>query len=79
MTYFVNVTSQGQISIPVGLRRKYGFDKTRRALVVERGQGIEILPVGDIFELEGAFKTDKKIPFIETRRQFEEALARGEV
>lgn len=78
MTYIVTVTSQGQISIPAPIRRKLRLDKSRLAIVRLRGDEITIKPVKDILDMRGIFKTDKKIDFKETRKKFEEALARGE-
>ena len=60
MLYTVSITSQGQISIPIDLRRKFGLDKIKRATVTEREGEIIIKPVKDLLELGGSFKTNKK-------------------
>lgn len=79
MTYFVNVTSQGQMSIPASIRRALGIQKKKKVIVrLEKGKMI-VSPVSDILDFEGIFKTNKKIPFRVTRKAFEEALGRGEV
>lgn len=78
MTYTVTITSQGQMSIPVDLRRAFGLDKTRKAIVYADGDKIVVEPVKDILELRGVVKTKKKIPFRTIRNAFEEALAKGE-
>lgn len=78
MTYFVTITSQGQMSIPAALRRQFGFEKTQKAIVRADEGKIIVEPIPDILSLRGVFKTKKKIPFRVTRKAFEEALARGE-
>jgi len=60
MIYPVTITSQGQISIPIKLRRELGLDKTKRAFVSSREGKIVIEPVKDLLELRGSIKTDKK-------------------
>ncbi len=77
MTYFVTITSQGQMSIPAALRRQFGLEKTRKAIVRADSGKIIVEPIADILSLRGVFKTKKKIPFSISRKAFEEALARG--
>lgn len=60
MTYTVSITSQGQISIPAALRRKFDFDKTKRALITEDNGNLIIEPVKDLLELAGSLKTKRK-------------------
>ncbi|OGG02155.1 hypothetical protein A2W14_06515 [Candidatus Gottesmanbacteria bacterium RBG_16_37_8] len=78
MIHYVTITSQGQISIPVEIRRQFSLDKRKKAMVEVVGDKIIITPEREIDELMGIFKTDKKIPFRKARQAFEEALARGE-
>lgn len=75
MTYTVSITSQGQISIPAKLRRKLGFHKKQKALVTEERGQLLVRPIKDVLELEGAFKTDKKIDFRAIREGFGQHLA----
>lgn len=56
----VTVTSQGQISIPAKLRRKYGLKKNKKILVKESGDKIILETVPDIFSMKGAFKHKTK-------------------
>jgi len=77
MTYFVSVTSQGQISIPTPIRRKFGLDKIRKAKVEVEGEKIIVTPVVDILSLMGVFKTKKRFTHAQERAAFEEALAHG--
>ena len=60
MSYIVSITSQGQMSIPVKIRRELGFSTKKKALVsIENGKMI-IEPVRDFLELAGALNTNKK-------------------
>ena len=56
MNYIVSITSQGQISIPVDIRRALGFDKQRKAVVRQEGEKLVVEPVKDLLELQGVFK-----------------------
>lgn len=78
MMYFVTITSQGQISIPVKLRRKYKLDSAGQVIVRDHNTGITLERVPDIEELKGSFQTKKRIPFRKIRAAFEDAVARGE-
>lgn len=60
MQYTVSITSQGQISIPIQIRRKLGLGKTSRAIVSEEKGEILVKPVKDFLEMRGSLKTDKK-------------------
>lgn len=48
----------------------------RKAKIEEKEGGIFIQPVKDIDELQGIFKTKKKIPFKKIREAFGDYLAR---
>ncbi len=58
--YPVSITSQGQISLPVKLLRKFGFKKPSKAVAYETSEGILFKPIKDFLELSGTFKTTKK-------------------
>lgn len=60
MTYTVTITSQGQISIPIAIRRQLGLEKNSRALVSEEDGKLTIKPVKDFLEMRGSIKTNKK-------------------
>ncbi len=76
MTYLISVTSQGQISIPAPLRKKYGLEKNGKIILSEKDDKLIIEPAEDISELRGLFKTTKRIPFKKIRQGFEEYLAK---
>lgn len=58
--YTVTITSQGQISIPIAIRRQLGLDILQKALVSVTDKKIIIEPVRDFLELGGSLKTNKK-------------------
>lgn len=75
MSFTVTVTNQGQISIPIELRRKYALSGGKTIVLRDSGAGeINMRPIPDIFELKGAFKTRKKISAKKIREAFEEYL-----
>lgn len=77
MVYTVTITSQGQISIPIALRRQLGLDRSKRATVQTGEDGtIVIKPVVDLLDLYGAIKTKKKISSKKIREDFEMYLAK---
>lgn len=79
MIYSATVTSQGQITIPVKIRRQLKLDKVKKVLLQVEGNKLIVEPEPDILALRGIFKTQKKIPFKVARKAFEKALGRGEV
>ncbi len=56
MSYLATITSQGQISIPIDIRRELGLDKNREVVVHKEKGKIIIEPVRDFLQLEGVFK-----------------------
>ncbi len=79
MIYTVSITSQGQISIPIGLRRKLGLDKSKRALVTEIEGKIVLEPVKDLLDLKGSLKTNLPPSPTKVRKAFEQYLAKRSV
>lgn len=75
MVYTVSITSQGQISIPVALRRQLGLDKSRKALVTEEKGKLVIEPVKDLLELKGSLKTHIRATPRQIREAFGQYLA----
>lgn len=72
--YISTVTRQGQISIPIKLRRKYGMDGKKVAFREGNGE-IIMEPIKDLLELGGSLRTKKKINFKKIREGFESYLA----
>lgn len=78
MTYFVTITSQGQMTIPIDIRRALGLQAAGKAIVHADGGKMVVEPVPDIQSLRGIVKTKKHISFWKTRKAFEQALAYGQ-
>lgn len=63
------------MSVPVALRRQFGFDKTKKALVYVKDDKIIVEPVKDLLELGGSLKTTKKpLSRAKLRKLFGESL-----
>lgn len=75
MTYVVSITSQGQVSIPVKLRRELGLTKSKKALIKKENGKLIIEPVKDLLELRGSLKTKIKATPRQIREAFEQYLA----
>lgn len=60
MTFTVTITSQGQISIPIQLRRKLGLDKNKKAFIREENGELVVKPIKDFLELGGSLKAYSK-------------------
>jgi len=73
--YTVSITSQGQISIPVKLRRKLGLEKFGKALISESEGKLVIEPVKDLLDLQGSLKTNLKFTPRQIREAFGQYLA----
>lgn len=78
MTYTISITSQGQMSIPIDIRRALRLDKTKKATVILRDTDFVVKPVVDIESLMGIFHTKKRFTRKQEREAFENALAHGE-
>lgn len=53
MVYTVSITSQGQISIPVKLRRQLELDKSKKANISIQDKKIIVEPIPDFLSLAG--------------------------
>lgn len=56
MIYTVSITSQGQMSIPIQLRKQLGLESGKKALVRQEGEKITIEPIIDLLSLKGSLK-----------------------
>ncbi|MDZ7586727.1 MAG: hypothetical protein U0946_03140 [Patescibacteria group bacterium] len=54
MQQLVSITSQGQISIPIGMRRLLGFDKYNKAWISLEKNSLKVEPVQDLLKLGGS-------------------------
>lgn len=76
MRFTVTVTNQGQISIPAKLRRSFGFDKTRKAMVSANNGKLVVELIPDLLSLRGSLKIKKKISQKKIREDFTRYLAK---
>lgn len=62
VTYTLTVTSQGQVSIPAEIRRRWGILKSGRITLTLRGKKQAVVePAPDILDLAGSFSEYAKI------------------
>jgi len=59
LTY--TVTEKGTVSIPSGIRKKYGLDKGAKVEFIETQEGIVMVPVVPIRTLFGVDRSRKKL------------------
>ncbi len=79
MIYTGSITSQGQLTIPVKLRRKLKLDK-KKVNIEEKEGKLLIEPIKDFLELAGSLKTNKKpLSPRKMRELFENYLAQEAV
>lgn len=60
MQYITRVTSKGQATIPVSIRRKLGVKSGHRVIFEEHNNTVSIRAVPDFFSLRGSLKTKIK-------------------
>jgi AbrB family looped-hinge helix DNA binding protein len=76
--YISTVTKQGQISIPIKLRKKLNIDQ-KQVLIREENNGIFIKPLTDLLDLKGSLKTNIKATPRQIKEAFGEYLAKEAV
>ncbi len=73
MQQLIKINSQGQVTIPAVLRRKYGFDRVKQAIIKEVDGQLIVKPAGDALSLAGALSDQAKqnlsLDEIQTREQ----------
>lgn len=77
MVQYITITSQGQMSIPAVVRRKMGWEKTRKVQMEVADDKVVLTSIPDVLSLFGVFKTKKRIPWKKMRKQLDEAWAHG--
>ena len=75
MTYVVSITSQGQMSIPSQLRKEFGLNGGRKAMVKSEDGKIVVEPVPDFLSLKGSIRLDKPVDLKKARGEFGKYLA----
>lgn len=61
MNYFVTITSQGQLTIPKELLRKFGITGSTKAKVTFEGEKLIVEPKNDFWSLAGSLKSSVKL------------------
>ena len=79
MVYTVSITSQGQINIPIKIRRALGLSKNSKAIVSIKNGAISVRPIKEFLELKGSLhhKTVKNKSIGEILRIEDEAIEQG--
>lgn len=79
MKDIVSITSQGQLTIPKHIRRKFGISGAVKAAVRIKDRKIVVEPQMDFWALSGSLNTGKKLTDAELRKarqRFEKDWAR---
>ena len=79
MNFLVTITSQGQMSIPMPIRKKLGWEKNKTIRVELLGDIVQLSSVPDIRTLRGVFASKKKFSREEEQKAFEDAIVQDAV
>jgi AbrB family looped-hinge helix DNA binding protein len=60
MVDIATITSKGQVTIPVSIRKSLGLSKNDRVVFLKKDKIVELRPVVDFLSLEGSVKSRKK-------------------
>jgi AbrB family looped-hinge helix DNA binding protein len=72
MTYITTLTSKGQVTIPIDIRRFLGISSPQEIAFVKRKKEVLIKPVVDFLSLKGSIKSKKKY----SDKEADKAIAR---
>lgn len=59
MTYTATITSKGQITIPLAIRKLLNLSKQDKVAFVTKNHKVEIKPIVDFMSLQGSVKKKK--------------------
>lgn len=79
MEQYITITSQGQMSIPMAIRKKMGWEKNKKISVELQGDKVVLSTIPDVMDLYGVFKTKKRISWKKIRRTLDTAWAQGKI
>lgn len=79
MNYFATITSQGQMSIPMPIRKKMGWERNKTIRVTLVGDVVQLSSVPDISELRGMFKSKKRLTIEQEQKIIAQGWAKGEI
>lgn len=72
MQDIVSITSQGQLTIPMSIRRSFGIKGSVKAAIKRENNLIIVEPKGDFWALEGSLPSKIKLSDKELQRAREE-------
>lgn len=75
MQQIVSITSQGQLTIPKSFLKELGIKKSAKAVLVKKGDIIEVHPKKDFWSLSGSMKSGISLSendLKKARREFSE-------
>lgn len=74
------MTTKGQVTIPVSLRRKLGVEPADRVVFVEKEDAILVKKIPDVGELYGSLENKKvKALSVEEMEEMVEEMSEGEI
>jgi bifunctional DNA-binding transcriptional regulator/antitoxin component of YhaV-PrlF toxin-antitoxin module len=68
MQQIVSITRQGQLTIPKSFLKKLGINSSTKAIILKKGNVIEVHPKKDFWSLGGSLKSDIKLSNEELRK-----------
>lgn len=61
MQHIVSITDQGQVGIPISVRKAFGIKGATKAVLEKKGDKIVIKPEKTFWQLSGSMKSDIKL------------------
>jgi len=61
MNYIVSITSQGQLTIPKGIRDDFDINQASKAVIKKVGSKIVVEPKSDFWSLGGSLKSEIRL------------------
>ena len=69
MLGYSNVTTKGQITLPIDLRKYFKLQPQSRVVILQESDGIKVKPVKDFLSLHGSVKAPATRPDAQKMRQ----------
>lgn len=70
------VTQKGQITIPVGMRKRFAIQAYKKVLLVQAEDHIKIYPTKDMIDFAGFIKTNRRKSVLKAREEMEKRYDR---
>jgi AbrB family looped-hinge helix DNA binding protein len=81
MQQIVSITSQGQLTIPKGMRKAFGLNGATRAVIEKNGEVMVVRPAKSFWSLEGSLASEVKLTDVqlkEAREAFSKSWGRND-